>query len=141
MAGRGRRSCGSAGRYGDVMAGNGLTLCTPLYTPAFRSRDRIRSLAEKDRPSRLCRTAESRQQGSPLRRCEKFRSDHQWITSRVFRTFFGGSFCYHFPSQKILLSGDTLLTLPDDPKVYPGHREPPTIGEENAWGTLYRSSN
>ena len=90
------------------------------------------------------------------------------ITSRVFRTFFGGSFCYHFPSQKILLSGDTLfhhqlgftdimplqsdealrgaivdrlLTLPDDTKVYPGHREPPTIGEENAWGTLYRSSN
>ena len=91
-----------------------------------------------------------------------------WITSRVFRTFFGGSFCYHFPSQKIFLSGDTLfyhqigftdimplqsdealraaiadrlLTLPDDTKVYPGHREPTTIGEENAWGTLYRSSN
>ena len=79
-----------------------------------------------------------------------------------------GSLCYYFPSQKILLSGDTLfhhqigftdimplqsdealraaiadrlLTLPDDTKVYPGHREPPTIGEENAWGTLYRSSN
>lgn len=79
-----------------------------------------------------------------------------------------GSLCYYFPSQKILLSGDTLfhhqigftdimplqsdealraaiadrlLTLPDDTKVYPGHREPTTIGEENAWGTLYRSSN
>ena len=36
---------------------------------------------------------------------------------------------------------DRLLTLPDDTKVYPGHREPTTIGEENAWGTLYRSSN
>lgn len=59
-----------------------------------------------------------------------------------------GSLCYYFPSQKILLSGDTLfhhqigftdimplqsdealraaiadrlLTLPDDTKVYPGH--------------------
>ena len=79
-----------------------------------------------------------------------------------------GSLCYYFPSQKILLSGDTLfhhqigftdimplqsdealraaiadrlLTLPDDTKVYPGHREPTTIGEENACGTLYRSSN
>ena len=79
-----------------------------------------------------------------------------------------GSLCYYFPSQKILLSGDTLfhhqigftdimplqsdealraaiadrlLTLPDDTKVYPGHRESTTIGEENAWGTLYRSSN
>ena len=36
---------------------------------------------------------------------------------------------------------DRLLTLPDDTKGYPGHREPTTIGEENAWGTLYRSSN
>ena len=79
-----------------------------------------------------------------------------------------GSLCYYFPSQKILLSGDTLfhhqigftdimplqsdealraaiadrlLTLPDDTKVYPGHREPTTRGEENAGGTLYRSSN
>ena len=79
-----------------------------------------------------------------------------------------GSLFYYFPSQKFLLSVDTLfhhqigftdimplqsdealraaiadrlLTLPDDTKVYPGHREPPTIGEENAWGTLYRSSN
>jgi glyoxylase-like metal-dependent hydrolase (beta-lactamase superfamily II) len=87
-----------------------------------------------------------------------------WITSRVFRTFFGGSFCYHFPSQKIFLSGDTLfyhqigftdimplqfdeallaaiadrlLTLPDDT----GHREPTTIGGENVLGTLYRSLN
>lgn len=79
-----------------------------------------------------------------------------------------GSLCYYFPSQKILLSGDTLfhhqigftdimplqsdealraaiadrlLTLPGDTKVYPGHRESTTIGEENVWGTLYRSSN
>jgi len=79
-----------------------------------------------------------------------------------------GSLCYYIPAQKILLAGDTLfhhqlgftdimplqsdealraaladriLTLPDDTKVYPGHRESTTIGEENAWGTLYRSSD
>lgn len=80
------------------------------------------------------------------------------MSARVIATpgHTGGSCCYYFEEDKILISGDTLFqesvgrtdfpsgsmsklvrsikeklfTLPQDVKVYPGHGEPTTIGHE-----------
>lgn len=80
------------------------------------------------------------------------------MSARVISTpgHTGGSCCYYFEEDKILISGDTLFqesvgrtdfpsgsmsklvrsvkeklfTLPQDVKVYPGHGEPTTIGHE-----------